>query len=112
MTSRSHLGRRTAVIACGGASLVVMPLVGLESAFAGAAALWTIDTAMLFGVLWTLAAIALFMGIRLLPALYAGGSLRRPALLLQVAVLVLAAVGWLGIVGDQMPCFLGKPSCD
>ena len=67
MTSRGHLVGRAAVIACGGAALIVMPFIGLESAFAGAAALWTIDAAMLFGVLWTLAAIALFTGIRLLP---------------------------------------------
>jgi hypothetical protein len=30
----------------------------------------------------------------------------------RVVARVLAAVGWAGIIGDQMPCFLGAPNCD
>jgi hypothetical protein len=112
MTSCSPPAGRTAVVACGGGALMVMPFIGLESASAGVSALRTIDAAMLFGMLWTLAAMTLFVGIRLILSFKAERSRPQPVLLLQVIVLVLAAVGWLGIIGDQMPCFLGEPNCD
>jgi hypothetical protein len=112
MTSCSQPAVRTIVVACGGGALMVMPFIGLEGAFTSVAALWTIDAAMLFGMLWMLAAIALLMGIRLIPLFNAQRSPRQSVLFLQVIVLVLAAVSWFGIVGDQMPCFLGEPNCD
>ena len=31
---------------------------------------------------------------------------------LSVVALVLIAYAWVGIVVDQMPCFLGRPNCD
>jgi hypothetical protein len=58
MTSYRDLAARTAVVA----GLIVVPFIGLEGASAGVAALWTTDAAMLFGVLWLLAAVALMMG--------------------------------------------------
>jgi L-lactate permease len=41
--------------------------------------------------------------VRRIPALAAG---------LGVVVLALIAYAWVGIVVDQMPCFLGRPNCD
>jgi hypothetical protein len=29
-----------------------------------------------------------------------------------IVVLVLIGYAWVGIVVDQMPCFLGRPNCD
>ena len=74
------------------------------------AALRTLDAAVLFGVLWTLAATAVFMFG--LIASKGEKSHRRWLVVLRVALLVLAAGGWLIISHDQMPCFLGDPNCD
>jgi hypothetical protein len=109
MTSYRELAARTAVVAC----LMVVPFIGLEGASAGVAALWTTDAAMLFGVLWLLAAVALTMGSGLV-SVFDGERFRgrQGLVLLRVLVLVLASAAWLGIVGDQMPCFVGEPNCD
>jgi len=34
------------------------------------------------------------------------------SLLARVAVMIALAWSWIGIVLDQMPCFLGVPNCD
>lgn len=36
----------------------------------------------------------------------------RATLLLRGAILVLVAIGWVSLVADQMPCFLGVQYCD
>lgn len=92
-------------------ALLVAPMVGLSVASAGLAALWTSDSAALFGLLWTLGATAALM----IATLVARTGARRPgawSVVLRVAVLTLAAGAWFAISSDQMPCFLGQPKCD
>jgi hypothetical protein len=67
----------------------------------------------LFALMWLLAFSFVFIltrimwdqsaRVRRVPALAAG---------LGVVVLALIAYAWVGIVVDQMPCFLGVPNCD
>jgi hypothetical protein len=103
--------RRAVGIAAAAGAVMVAPMAALSGASAGMAALRTLDAAFLFAVLWTLAATAVFMS-GLLIASQGERSHRRWLVMLRVALLVLAAGGWLIISHDQMPCFLGEPNCD
>lgn len=71
--------------------------------------------AVLFFGLW-LGPVVFFLGATpIVRAVRAGeGILANPiALLLRVALLSLLAIGWVSLVQDQMPCFLGGvPGCD
>lgn len=111
MASFSQKTRRAVAIAAGTGAVMVTPMAALTGASAGMAALWTFDAAVLFGVLWTLAATAVFMFGGLI-ASEGEKSRRRWLVVLRVALLVLAAGGWVIISHDQMPCFLGEPNCD
>ena len=66
----------------------------------------------LFALLWLLA----FSFVYILTRMIRRDSTivtRLPALAgLGVVVLALIAIAWVGIVVDQMPCFLGVPNCD
>ena len=68
----------------------------------------------LFIVLWALPAASLLSAIPVVRTLRAGRNvLDRPGVLaVRVAFLILAAWFWVGLVNDQMPCFLGVPNCD
>ena len=106
---RNHF-RRPAIIS----SFLVFPFIILESIkmgpFPDFARSFPIP---LFALLWLLACsfvsiLTLMMRdesteVKRIPALAAG---------LGVVVLVLIAYAWVGIVVDQMPCFLGRPNCD
>ena len=67
----------------------------------------------LFVVLWLLPAIFI---LTLMPLVRSSRSSNRKmhpvSVLIRIAVLVLLAVGWIGLLRDQMPCFLGVPNCD
>ena len=67
----------------------------------------------LFAILWLLPAIFV---LAVMPLVRRPGTTDRkmhPAgQLLRIALLVLLAVTWTGLMGDQMPCFLGVPNCD
>jgi hypothetical protein len=41
-----------------------------------------------------------------------GGVAAHPETIGMLALLVLIAWFWVGLVDDQMPCFLGVPNCD
>ena len=68
----------------------------------------------LFGILWLLGsafvAILLPIGRSLMTA--DGPRLTPTTLVLSAVVLAIIATLWIGIVVDQMPCFLGVPNCD
>jgi hypothetical protein len=68
----------------------------------------------LFAILWLVPAVFVFAAVPLVRAIRAGESvLTHPVVLsLRVSILVLAALFWVAIVNDQMPCFLGVPNCD
>jgi len=62
--------------------------------------------------------VALFTVLWLLPLLLiaGGGQLLRShnkaVMVAAAAVMIVIAVFWVGLVADQMPCFLGVPNCD
>lgn len=68
----------------------------------------------LFVMLWLLPMAFLFLLIPLVRNVRAGNSLlaNPVGLLVRVMFLGLMAFLWLGVLIDQMPCFLGVPNCD
>jgi hypothetical protein len=70
---------------------------------------------MLFYALWLSPTVFFLAAIPIVRRLRAGESiLSHPIpLLLRVAFLALLTLGWVGLLRDQMPCFLGGvPGCD
>lgn len=70
--------------------------------------------AALFGLLWLLAAAFVFIMTPLAREARAGGGVaaKPVSLLLRVTFSALILLTWVGIVADQLPCFLGVPNCD
>jgi uncharacterized membrane protein len=69
---------------------------------------------VLFGLMWLLPMIFIVILMPIVRNVQAGNSIiANPIiLLLRVAFLALIAWMWVGILIDQMPCFLGVPNCD
>ena len=92
-------------------SVVVLPFIALEwkntQGFANG------FPAALFAVMWVLP--ALFV-LTVMPVLRTPGERRSTAevvgLLSRVVLGIVVAGLWIGLVQDQMPCFLGVPNCD
>jgi hypothetical protein len=68
----------------------------------------------LFAMMWLMAFCFGFIFIPTIRNLMPGrsGSANPLILLASLASLFLLAWGWIGLVNDQMPCFLGVPICD
>jgi len=68
----------------------------------------------LFFGLWLLPTIFFLAATPIVRGLRAGEAiLAHPvALLLRVGLLAFVALGWVNLLRDQMPCFLGVPNCD
>jgi hypothetical protein len=68
----------------------------------------------LFGLLWLLPTAFIVILAPLVRAVRAGNSiLAHPInLLFRAAFLALGAWMWVGLLIDQLPCFLGAPNCD
>jgi hypothetical protein len=69
---------------------------------------------VLFGVMWLLPLSFILIMRPVVRRLRAdeGGVANPPGLWPRVAVSMLIAWLWIGLVVDQMPCFLGVPNCD
>ncbi len=69
---------------------------------------------VLFGLLWLLPMTFIVILMPIVRNVQAGNSMiANPTnLLLRVAFLALIAWMWVGILIDQMPCFIGIPNCD
>lgn len=69
---------------------------------------------LLFVIMWLLPLLLLLTLMPILRNIRSGnGLLANPVvLLIRVVFLVLIAFAWLGLLADQMPCFLGVPNCD
>lgn len=69
---------------------------------------------VLFAFMWLLALSFMFTLMPILQSVRGGNrNMLHPASVLpRIAVLMLVAALWLGLVLDQMPCFLGVPNCD
>ena len=72
------------------------------------------DLAVLFGLLWILSTAFILIIIPLAPMIRARKILlAKPfSLFLRLAASVAIVTMWIGIVIDQLPCFLGIPNCD
>ena len=94
--------------------ILVLPLAILESLNANVTGQNAPGLIVLFGLLWLLPAAFVVALAPLVRAARAGrGVAASPVnLLIRVAFLALVAVAWVGIVIDQMPCFMGVPNCD
>lgn len=68
----------------------------------------------LFGFLWLLGMTGGVLIISLFRSVRIGKSLRRNPITFfsKLALLILVSVLWVGLVSDQLPCFLGIPNCD
>ena len=68
----------------------------------------------LFGLMWLLPLSFILILRPIVPSLPAGMSNFALALslLLRVVFLILISWIWVGLILDQMPCFLGVPNCD
>ena len=95
-------------------AVLVAPLLFLELRNSPATFRTASDLAVLFGLLWVLPTAFVLTVTPVVRAAESGRfTLQRPAALaVRIAVLVLLAAMWLGIVNDQLPCFLGVPNCD
>ena len=69
---------------------------------------------LLFAILWFLPTAFVIAIAPLVRAFRTRDSvLTHPvALVLRIAFLTLVAVLWIGLIQDQLPCFLGMPNCD
>jgi hypothetical protein len=93
-------------------SALVAPLLLLELRFGSST--FASFPYTLFGVLWFLPLVFVITAKPLLQPLGARTSvLAHPAaLVIRLSLLGLISFAWLGIVADQLPCFLGVPNCD
>ena len=68
----------------------------------------------LFGLMWLLPMIFIVIRMTIVQNVRAGNSIiANPIILsLRVVFLMLIARLWIGILVDQIPCFLGIPLCD
>ena len=68
----------------------------------------------LFGVMWLLPVVFLLILVPVVRSARAGNPpMANPVkFLLSISLLVLIVIVWVGILLDQMPCFLGVPLCD
>ena len=68
---------------------------------------------VLFGVLWLLPVLFILTGMPIIRTIRAGNPIvPNPVLVLRALLFAFLVWMWLGIVMDQMPCFLGVPNCD
>jgi hypothetical protein len=68
----------------------------------------------LFGIMWLLTTAFIFILMPIVLNVRAGNRiLESPlSLIFRVVFLILIAWVWINLILDQMPCFLGVPSCD
>lgn len=89
--------------------LLVLPLVILELVYGQAS--YSGFPFALFAILWLLPAM---FALVLMPIARKRGDISAApfTLALRIAFLAIIAVMWIGLVNDQLPCFLGVPNCD
>jgi hypothetical protein len=68
----------------------------------------------LFGILWFLGTVFLLTVAPVVRTVRAGDSILVHSITLLFRLVFVALVGymWVGIIIDQLPCFLGVPNCD
>lgn len=93
---------------------LVSPFVILELLNNGLNSGRALDYVLLFGLLWALPLAFLLTATQVLRGRRSGSPILRSPVVFSVrlAILVLVAVAWVGIVNDQLPCFMGSVNCD
>jgi len=68
----------------------------------------------LFGLMWLLPVVFILILMPMSRSLRTGNSIITNPIILLIRVVFLALIAWmwLGLLIDQMPCFLGVPNCD
>ena len=94
--------------------LLVLPFAILEYTFNTVTKQNVSGLIVLFGLLWLLPVAFMVILEPIVRTLRAGNSIMATPinLLFRVAILVLIAMMWGGLLYDQFPCFLGVPNCD
>jgi hypothetical protein len=92
--------------------LLVLPFILLELRYGQGS--YSSFPFPLFGILWLLPTLLAAAIAPLVQAVRLRGSLGADpfALVMRIAFIVLIGTFWIGLVQDQMPCFLGVPNCD
>lgn len=103
----SHLGLAAIV-----GFLLVLPFIIMELVFGRTS--YSSFPFPLFGILWFLPVLFVVVIAPIVRTVRAGNSIMVNPItfLLRVAFLIIIATFWVGLVNDQMPCFLGVPNCD
>lgn len=93
--------------------LLVAPLAVLEGVNTGGFTLYGFPTA-LFGALWLLGFVFLLLFMPVVNRFRSGMSITEHPVNFGVkaVAMILIAIVWVGLVNDQMPCFMGVPNCD
>jgi hypothetical protein len=93
---------------------LVSPFAVLELLNNGLHSGRALDYVLLFGLLWAPSLAFLVTATQVLRGLRSGRPVWRSPVVFSVklAILVLVAVAWIGIVNDQLPCFMGSVNCD
>ena len=84
-------------------TILLAPLAFLELRYASQS--YSSFPYVLFAVLWLLSFAFVITAVPLVRG-------RRGSVLGRLAIMSVFAVLWIGIVQDQLPCFLGVPNCD
>ena len=94
--------------------VLVAPLAFLEFRYNTVNSRRASDYVVLFGMLWVLPVAFVMIATPLVRALESGHTVLQStfALGVKLILLVLVATMWVGIVNDQLPCFMGVPNCD
>lgn|SRR5574341_307099 len=95
-------------------SILVLPLVILQSLNNSFTEQSAPGLMVLFGLLWLLPTAFIVILAPIARTIRAGNSiLANPVtLLFRVAFMAIIAMMWGAILIDQLPCFLGVPNCD
>ncbi|HYP01156.1 MAG TPA: hypothetical protein VER76_13270 [Pyrinomonadaceae bacterium] len=93
---------------------LVLPFALLDLLFNPSRRQNLLDPVVLFGLLWLLPMVFIFLLAPVVRSVRAGNNiLANPVtLLFRVAFLVVIAWLWGVAIIDQLPCFVGVPNCD
>lgn len=97
------------IVAALGGFLLTAPFLLLE--WINTPNFWSVGISPLFFMMWLVGSIFTFVGVSILK----GEKKAKTSLILliiKVAILILMAWIFAGLVIDQWPCFMGVPNCD
>lgn len=94
--------------------ILVLPLAILESLNNTITKQSAPGLIVLFGLLWLLQMAFIVILVPIVQSVRAGNSvMANPiSILYRIATLVLIVMMWVGLIIDQIPCFMGVANCD